>query len=204
MHERSRKGAREVSAEEVASKVDAIQGDTPLSRCYWVAYPLLLAGVYPGSVDPDECRRKLRSLSGAGIRTFVNLMEERESGHDGRPIQPYEAIMVDLAAEIDTPLVMRRFAIRDVSVPSRRTMRSILDAIDDEHSAGSAVYVHCWGGRGRTGTVIGCWLVRHGIASGDKALHAIELLRRDVPDRAMPSPETSEQVDMVRTWKEEG
>ena len=31
------------------------------------------------------------------------------------------------------------------------------------------VYVHCWGGIGRTGTVVGCWLVRHGM-TGDEAL----------------------------------
>ena len=31
------------------------------------------------------------------------------------------------------------------------------------------MYLHCWGGVGRTGTVVGCWLVRHG-RTGDEAL----------------------------------
>lgn len=44
--------------------------------------------------------------------------------------------------------------------PTVDQMRAILDAID--RAAGSIVYVHCWGGHGRTGTVAGCYLVRHG------------------------------------------
>lgn len=31
-------------------------------------------------------------------------------------------------------------------------------------AAGQTVYVHCYGGIGRTGTVVGCWLVRHGLS----------------------------------------
>ena len=45
-------------------------------------------------------------------------------------------------------------------------------AIDEAMSAGKAVYVHCWGGVGRTGTVVGCWLVRHG-RTGEQALEQI-------------------------------
>jgi len=35
-------------------------------------------------------------------------------------------------------------------------MHEILDTIDAALSAKRIVYVHCWGGVGRTGTVIGC------------------------------------------------
>ncbi|MFZ5949388.1 MAG: fused DSP-PTPase phosphatase/NAD kinase-like protein [Candidatus Rifleibacteriota bacterium] len=31
-------------------------------------------------------------------------------------------------------------------------------------AAGKPVYVHCWGGLGRTGVVVGCWSRRHGEA----------------------------------------
>ena len=51
-------------------------------------------------------------------------------------------------------------------------MSDILDAIDAALRDGKTVYVHCWGGVGRTGTVIGCWLVRHG-KTGDEALSQI-------------------------------
>jgi protein tyrosine phosphatase len=59
--------------------------------------------------------------------------------------------------------------------------------------------VHCWGGVGRTGTVVGCWLVRHGLAGGD-ALARVEALRATTPKANRPSPETDTQRDLVRGW----
>jgi protein-tyrosine phosphatase len=66
------------------------------------------------------------------------------------------------------------------------------------------VYVHCWGGAGRTGLVIGAWLVRHGMA-GDAALAEVQRLydgTRRPGDRRRRSPETWEQQEYVRRWAE--
>ena len=84
-------------------------------------------------------------------------------------------------------------------------MMSILDAIDNALSRGGTVYVHCWGGVGRTGTVIGCWLVRHGL-SGEEALEQIAEWWKGVEKshRAPSSPETSGQRGYVMEWKEQG
>ena len=60
-------------------------------------------------------------------------------------------------------------------------MTRILDEVDDGAREGGAVYVHCWGGIGRTGTVVGCWLLRHGLDRGD-AIARIAELRREVTD----------------------
>lgn len=62
------------------------------------------------------------------------------------------------------------------------------------------MYVHCWGGVGRTGTVVGCYLVRSGL-SGDEALARIRQLRRNEATANRPSPETDEQRNMVRSWR---
>jgi len=56
--------------------------------------------------------------------------------------------------------------------------------------------VHCLGGLGRTGTVVGCFLVRHGL-SGAQALETIQLLRRTTPNADSPSPEAEMQRWMV-------
>ena len=53
-----------------------------LPRSYWVSFPRLLAGAYPGSPQPEGAREKLRALYEAGIRTIVNLTEEVEIGHE--------------------------------------------------------------------------------------------------------------------------
>ena len=79
-------------------------------------------------------------------------------------------------------------------------MSRILDDIDAALEEDRTVYVHCWGGRGRTGTVVGCWLVRHGLDEGDP-LKRIVRLRRDLGRRIRPRPETSAQCAMVTGWK---
>ena len=60
--------------------------------------------------------------------------------------------------------------------------------------------MHCLGGLGRTGTVVGCFLVRHGL-SGAQALETIQLLRRGIPSADSPSPETDMQRWMVLNWR---
>ena len=57
-------------------------------------------------------------------------------------------------------------------------MSRILDDVDAALADGRTVYVHCWGGIGRTGTVVGCWLMRHGLDEGDP-IRRIATLRRD-------------------------
>jgi protein-tyrosine phosphatase len=82
-------------------------------------------------------------------------------------------------------------------------MQMILDTIDSAMQRKLATYVHCWGGLGRTGTVVGCYVARHGIASGDVALHRIIHLRHN-HDAAFPrpSPETARQRAMIRQWQQ--
>ena len=83
---------------------------------------------------------------------------------------------------------------------SSEEMTAILDAIDGHLADGRTVYVHCWGGVGRTGTVIGCWLARHG-RQGEPALARLRELWRECPKSATrKSPETEEQERYVLEW----
>ena len=96
----------------------------------------------------------------------------------------------------------QRIPIRAVDVPAEVTMQAILDAIDGALSRDQVVYVHCWGGRGRAGTVVGYYLARHGLALGDQALDRIAFLRRNEGTADKPSPETESQCAMVRGWEQ--
>ncbi len=90
-------------------------------------------------------------------------------------------------------------SIPDLHTPLPEGMARILDTIDAALEAGRTVYVHCYGGIGRTGTVVGCYLVRHG-TDGEAALAEIARLRRETPDGWKRSPETHAQREMVRNW----
>ena len=165
----------------------------PIANSYWLVEGELLAGGYPGAADRTIARRKLDAILGAGIRAFIDLTQSHE-------LEPYESVLADLAEEKSIDVHYERLSIRDMDVPSREVMTAVLDAIRSHLAGGRAVYVHCWGGIGRTGTVIGCWLVEQGHASDD-ALERIRTLRALTPEGWKRSPETSEQRDFVRGWK---
>jgi len=158
--------------------------NTPVPRSYWVQPGSLLAGEYPGHDDAGWARVRFERFRAAGVTAFVDLTEEGELG-------PYDEL-------IDGWATYRRFPIRDFSCPSVEGMTSILDAIDAALES-DIVYVHCWGGSGRTGTAIGCWLVRHGMDC-EEALTTIATLRRETAYGDKRSPESDEQCDFVRAW----
>jgi protein-tyrosine phosphatase len=173
----------------------------PFYHSYWVAPGKFMAGYYPSSEDPEERQKKLKALLRCGIRCVINLMEENEENYFGRRFIPYEEQLEQLAAEMGVEASCLRIPIEDMNVPTRDTMRRILDAIDSVIERGCPVYVHCLGGRGRTGTVVGCYLARHGVASGQEVLEKImELRRKTDPAVSQPSPETHLQRSMVSSW----
>lgn len=65
-----------------------------------------------------------------------------------------------------------------------------------ERSEYGGVYVHCWGGIGRTGTVVGCLLVDAGM-SGEAAVARIAALRAQSRKAHIEAPQTSAQVQVI-------
>ena len=79
-------------------------------------------------------------------------------------------------------------------------MKEILHFINSLINNGKKVYVHCWGGVGRTGTVVGCYLIEQNMATTDNVLQTIDYLKRTTPISERNSPETEEQVNFVLNW----
>ena len=173
--------------------------DRPIPNSYWVVPGCLAAGEYPGDEDPVQAANKLGTLLDAGIDHFVDLTENREYG-----LLPYADIVKEVARDRDLTVCWERHPIKDRRIPrSSEQMAGILDAIDTALDDGKTVYVHCWGGVGRTGTAVGCWLVRNGY-TGDGALDRVRELfegMEKAPYRS-GSPETPEQKAYVRRWTE--
>jgi protein-tyrosine phosphatase len=103
------------------------------------------------------------------------------------------------AAALGRSAMHRRFPIPDGGTPTQAQMTHILDTIDAALDDGHTVYVHCWGGIGRTGTVVGCYMVCQG-ASSQEALKEIARLRQGTPDGDRRSPETDEQEQLILSW----
>lgn len=167
--------------------------NTPIADSYWVIPGRLLAGEYPGAADDEVARRKLRSILDAGVTAFIDLTEEGE-------LNSYGSFLPNGAVPGEQSVTHDRMPIRDLGVTSAIAMAVILDRMDTLLEDGEVVYVHCWGGIGRTGTVIGCYMVQEMGMTGTEALVSIEELRNGIHDRSRRSPETQEQRDMVMEW----
>jgi hypothetical protein len=154
----------------------------------------LLAGEYPCSLYEEEARVKISNLLGLGIDWFLDLIRAGE-------LVPYEPRLKELAAAGGQVYQYTRSEIIDFGIPTVKQMRSILDGIDRAVLENHRVYLHCWGGVGRTGAVVGCFLVRHGL-NGMEALAKLERLRQVIPAHLRrPSPESPDQYAIVLNWK---
>ncbi len=169
----------------------------PIPDSYWVIPERLLAGEYPSSLKDAEARAKLAALLDAGVRSFVDLTETEDG------LRRYRELAKTLAAERGMDVHYRQMSIKDLGIPSAAHMVDILTHIESEMANERPVYVHCWGGIGRTGTVVGCWLRAWDGRGGDEAIKRIAELRRDTPDGFKRSPETAEQRRFVTHWSAE-
>jgi protein tyrosine/serine phosphatase len=156
---------------------------TPFSETYWI-HSNFLAGRYPNTAEGE-----VASLQRLGVNLLVDLTTPGE-------LPPYRA-------QLSKGVQYRQTPIRNFDVPQIDEMVRILDLLDEALKAGQKLYLHCWGGLGRTGTVVGCFLVRRGL-TGEEALAELWRLRMSCgcdPDE--PSPETQAQRAMVLGWKPE-
>jgi protein-tyrosine phosphatase len=168
-------------------KVDA----APYDGCYRVG-EFLIAGPTYITESVATSASRVNALVDARVKSVISLvskgelfwMREKLTGND-----------------LDSLFQQNYFPIRDGAAPSRDIMRIILNTIDRTVDEFRVTFVHCIGGRGRTGVVIGCWLARHGIATGDAALDALTELRF-AHGLFESCPESVAQRQVVIAWKE--
>ena len=140
----------------------------------------MIAGRHPCAWGPENAPLEVRELLAAGVTLFLDLTQAGE-------LEPYASLVEPPARYLNLP-------IRDFSVPTSDGLAATLDEIDAELAAGGIVYVHCWAGCGRTGVVVGSWLVRHGADPNDA-------LRRIAEARGLGCPQTLEQRLVVLDWR---
>lgn len=167
--------------------------DGPTAEWFWAEPERLLAGKYPGAFgDEEAARAKVQAILRTGVTLFLDLTEPGE-------LDQYAHLLDEPGPDSSGSAARHvRRPIEDMWVTTDDELAATLDEIDAELSRGGRVYVHCWGGCGRTGTVVSAWWVRHG-ADPFEALQRYNERSRAMTTRRCP--ETPEQVAMVVAWQ---
>ncbi len=123
---------------------------------------------------------------------FVDLVSLHPSPYDPAPLQKIFGEHLEDLVGGGPP--------RD---PERETklVREAVDVTMQSLRSGRGVVVHCWGGRGRTGTVLGCVLRELGYEPDE----VIDSLNQIHIERGTPGwPESRWQEHVVRHWSAAG
>jgi len=169
----------------------------PIPNSYWLEPGRVLCGEFPRDFEGLEDIEGMSALLGAGIRVFIDLTERGE-------LKPYRGLAIDTAGEMKidpVTLEFHRYSITDGTVPhSTGLMRAILKTVQSALNRELLVYIHCYGGRGRTGTVAGCVLSEIYGHQGEEALSVLAERWQACAKRDRECPETDEQREFVREW----
>lgn len=135
----------------------------------------LITGVLAGMGRPRTADALL-ALRDRGVRVVVSLTEKTPP-----------AAWLGAAG-----LNAIHLPVRDFTAPTPAQIQAAVAAIDRARATHMPVVVHCAGGRGRTGTVLACYLVSWGMDAAD----AVAAVRADRPG----SIETAAQEAAVAAY----
>jgi protein-tyrosine phosphatase len=160
-------------------------------HAWWVEPGRLLAGEYPGARTASKAAEKVRLLIDAGVDSIVDLTTP-----DDR-LASYEEALRDAAEKARREVHHFAYPIPDMGVIGREGYDEIVARVRGEMDAGRVVYVHCWGGKGRTSTVVGCLLIDNGL-DYQSAIDLIAELRAGTKKAVDACPESSDQHRVLR------
>jgi protein-tyrosine phosphatase len=161
-------------------------------HAWWVEPDRLLAGEYPGARTPKEAAEKLRLLlEEASIDSIVDLTTPADG------LAPYREALREAAEKAGRQVDHYAYPIPDMGVIRQDGYDAIVFHIRSEMAAGRTVYLHCWGGKGRTSTVVGCLLIDDGL-DYEAAITRIAELRAATRKAIDPCPESASQHRLLR------
>jgi predicted protein tyrosine phosphatase len=192
----------------------------PHKESNWVIPGRLIAGAYPADKDIEKTEENLLVILQTGVTHFVCLQSEynpdatEESVQSEKNIRPYmndltrmfsgNAVVPAVAEAMKTlPITIDdiefiHVPIKDCNIINDTEVRNLVQTLYEKIVQNKKIYVHCWGGHGRTGTV-NCILLSklYGISAHESMLYnnVVHMFRKSpVP---IGSPQTRLQIEQV-------
>lgn len=162
--------------------------DKPIKHSYCVLADKVYAGEYVGDINnPQE---KVSQLVSFGITHFIDLTEVGE-------LIPYDILL-------PKECIHYRFPIKDVSIP--KLCSEVYDLMEYVSSIianpTNKIYIHCWGGVGRTGVIVACFYEYLGESYDIAVEHLRKSFMQCPKSYSRDSPETEEQLEFIRSFDE--
>lgn len=171
----------------------------------------LLAGSYPGGRQEPEHSAKIQTLVDTGVNCFVCLQEHQELT---RRFTPYVSVAQELALRKfagsgeDSALEFLHCPIPDAGVTDYEALSTAVAVVIKKLQEGRTVYVHCWGGHGRTGTLLCALLTKaYGLSAEEARSYFMAAHRqRRIRGGGGPGhwPHSQAQYDQVVRMSQEG
>ncbi|KAJ5075721.1 dual specificity protein phosphatase dsp8-related [Anaeramoeba ignava] len=174
--------------------IKTFRGPTKWSN--WVIPDKLLASAYPGYLTEEKHNEILSSLYSKEISVYVNLMESFELKRFRSYRDGLEKIHKEKSA--DFKLEFLHFPIEDGSITDDDNIDKFTDNLIEKLNSDVKMLVHCWGGHGRTGTIVSLILGKMYSLSPEEVFSRIQIYHDFRLDpRGFLSPETQIQRDQV-------
>lgn len=190
-------------------------GPTPESN--WVIPGVLLVGAFPAEIDDTITFFQLSEILKSRINKFVCLQNEyridaqEEMWRSGEALRPYFKDVVNIVENKDkfetfnnsavcdsAELSFVHFPIQDCGVANDTEVLFLCQQLVQSIYEGNRLYIHCWGGHGRTGTVVCIMLCIMYEISAEEAMERCQIVH-DMREHYVDvgSPQTQIQRDQV-------
>ena len=190
--------SRSGEIEALSAKLAALVGKSaPLPRSYWVLPGKLLAGGYPGrDRSGSGPGAAIGALLDSGVDSFLDLTAPGED----LGAEPYADLLGPEASRRGMDIERRAAPLEDMSAVGS-AVGGALKSLEALLAACKTVYLHCLGGLGRTGTIVGSYIVEKGLAKPEEAVALIGALRAGTDKPSLESPQTEEQRRLVESTR---
>jgi N-glycosidase YbiA len=145
----------------------------PTLKSSWIVPKRILFGSYPGAKNRKLHKHMIEEILDCRINTFISLLEEGEEDWKWGGLNSYQETIKDM----NVPNIeFYNYPIPDNDIVDDDIVLEIIANINKFLDKERNIYIHCYGGKGRTGTIMAVFIGKTFGQSGKEAMKTIRML----------------------------